>query len=100
MTVRPSTDRTTAGERSASRRRRSSSAPTAASLRHAIADLREQTVLAVALFEVALDASRRGDSDHAAELLVLGMDAARGARERARAIDDALTGCSATAGRA
>ena len=90
MTTRPSSDRTTAEDRSAPTRPRSSSVPTAESLRHAMADLREHTVLTVALLDVAFRAVREGDSERFAELHELVVEAARGARERARSLDDAL----------
>ena len=38
------------------------------------------------------DAGRRLDSDRFAELFMLGLDAARGARERARLLDNAFSG--------
>ena len=93
--VRPNTDRITADGRRGRRRRRAirpAPVPTADSVRHALNDLREQTLVVVALFEVALQVAREGDSDRVAELYMLGLDAARGARERARSLDDAFRG--------
>ena len=91
--VRPNTDRITAEARRARSRRRAnrrSPVPATDSVRHALGDLREQTVLVVALLEVALQVAREGDSDRFAELYMLGLDAARGSRERARSLDDAF----------
>ena len=59
--------------------------------RRAIADLREQLVITVALLDQAQVAGEAGQTDKFRELFQQGHEACRSARERARAIDERVS---------
>ena len=60
------------------------------STRRSITDLREQTLMTVAYLEKAHEAAVRGDSATFEEVFGCALESAKSARERARAIDEAV----------
>ena len=76
------------GGRRVPQTRKSLSASESLSIASAIADLREQTLLVVALLDQADKAAKEGRTKTARELIAKGHEAAKGARDRARALDE------------